>query len=340
MAGSQLSLDTISSNEFGPLKKDLLPISDNSTRWNSAYLSIERALRLQEPLTLYLTCLTDLANEDKLIPEDWEQLKAIHSGLKPFWEVTLRLQGHASNGSHGVIWEALPCLDWLCSHIEDKMNELRQTEGPRRRGNNASGIPHNPLAICYQNAWEKLTDYNEKTDKSYGIYAAGALLNPCLRKRYFTWSWTGTAALQVEPMIQTNRDIWETSYRQPLPTPATQRPRSGLDIFLGGMAEGPVDSEEDDFSRYINGSITSATNWKSKNLFAWWDQGHYPELQQWAFDVLSIPATSTELERVFSQSKRTLTDDRNRMAAARFEATQCLKHWLDQGLWPVAPSDI
>src|ERR1700712_62374 len=62
-------------------------------------------------------------------------------------------------------------------------------------------------------------------------------------------------------------------------------------------------------------------------------QCDYPELRQWAFDTLSIPAMSAELERIFSQAKRTITSDRNRLLAESFEESQCLKHWLDHGLF-------
>lgn len=44
----------------------------------------------------------------------------------------------------------------------------------------------------------------------------------------------------------------------------------------------------------------------------WWNRrGEYPVLWQMAFDIPSIPATSAELERAYSQSKRRLL----RMAA-------------------------
>jgi len=47
-----------------------------------------------------------------------------------------------------------------------------------------------------------------------------------------------------------------------------------------------------------------------------------------AIDYLSIPAMSTEAERLFSSCKITLTDRRNRLGADLFEALECLKSWL------------
>ena len=44
--------------------------------------------------------------------------------LEPFWLVLMRLQGQGNVGSHGVIWEALPTLDFLMEYYEIKKNEL------------------------------------------------------------------------------------------------------------------------------------------------------------------------------------------------------------------------
>jgi hypothetical protein len=44
--------------------------------------------------------------------------------------------------------------------------------------------PH-PVAIAYQNAWEKIKEYYGKTDVAHSIYDAIVLLYPEHRKRYF-----------------------------------------------------------------------------------------------------------------------------------------------------------
>ena len=53
-----------------------------------------------------------------------------------------------------------------------------------------------------------------------------------------------------------------------------------------------------------------------------------------ALDYLSIPAMSTDAERLFSSCKITLTDRRNRLSDDVLEAIEYLKSWLkiaDQG---------
>jgi hypothetical protein len=51
-----------------------------------------------------------------------------------------------------------------------------------------------------------------------------------------------------------------------------------------------------------------------------------------ALDLFSIPRMSAECERVFSQTKKMITDERNRLAPEVVEADQLQKHWLMRGL--------
>jgi hypothetical protein len=46
-----------------------------------------------------------------------------------------------------------------------------------------------------------------------------------------------------------------------------------------------------------------------------------------ALNLLSIPAMSSDCERVFSQAKLMITGQRHRLKADIIEATQCLRAW-------------
>ncbi|KAF3762264.1 HAT dimerization, partial [Cryphonectria parasitica EP155] len=65
----------------------------------------------------------------------------------------------------------------------------------------------------------------------------------------------------------------------------------------------------------------------------WWAarKAEFPALSQMAFDVLSIPAMSSECERVFSQGKLTMSSQRRRMKSSTLELLLCLKDWLKNG---------
>jgi hypothetical protein len=51
-----------------------------------------------------------------------------------------------------------------------------------------------------------------------------------------------------------------------------------------------------------------------------------------AFDILSIPGMSAEVERIFSQAKKLITDERNCLQEESVEASECKKNWLLRGL--------
>jgi hypothetical protein len=54
-------------------------------------------------------------------------------------------------------------------------------------------------------------------------------------------------------------------------------------------------------------------------------------MAQIAFDILSIPAMSSECEREFSQAKLLITTPRTRLADEIIEAVELLKHWYKTG---------
>jgi hypothetical protein len=153
-------------------------ILDNSTRWNSIYHSLHRGLKLRSRLTLFCIEYKEELGKDFLSEDDWKHLTEIAAGLQPFHEATLRVEGKAGKGHHGSVWEVLPTLEALLSVMEEGKQDLdRQRKGK------------SPLAVAYQNAWEKLRKYYSLTDGSHNIYAAATLFNPTRRKTYFDEQW-------------------------------------------------------------------------------------------------------------------------------------------------------
>ena len=51
-----------------------------------------------------------------------------------------------------------------------------------------------------------------------------------------------------------------------------------------------------------------------------------------AYDLLSIPAMSSECERAFSAGKRLITDHRYGLKKDIIEADQCIKSWFKHGI--------
>jgi hAT family C-terminal dimerisation region len=51
-----------------------------------------------------------------------------------------------------------------------------------------------------------------------------------------------------------------------------------------------------------------------------------------AFDLLSIPAMSAEVERKFSSGRRLITFDRNRLSEETIEKRELLKDWWSNNM--------
>jgi hypothetical protein len=80
----------------------------------------------------------------------------------------------------------------------------------------------------------------------------------------------------------------------------------------------------DEYAQYCASPIVN-----TDDAVGWWMQETprkaYPNLSKMAFDYLSIPGMSAEPERLFSSTKLTVTDRRNRLGSDILEALQCLQ---------------
>jgi hypothetical protein len=114
----------------------------------------------------------------------------------------------------------------------------------------------------------------------------------------------------------------------------------------------PIHTLQDDLDAFMcppdfYNPTTSATRNKYKeyinipptyieNPLKWWGErrDQYPHLSKMAFDLLSIPLMAAECERVFSQAKRFIPDDRSKLKEDIIEAMVVLK-----GLYEVEGND-
>ena len=146
-----------------------LPIIDyNRTRWNSTYLGIQRALRLQRRIEkFYSTWFNkdkDFPNSDILNNNDWDKLAIFQSLLSPFYRLSMRLQGNSKTGTHGAFWESLVCIDIIKEHLKKE-----KTEHVRNRN---SGF----LATAINTALTLAQKYFKLISK-IPVYSAALLLN-------------------------------------------------------------------------------------------------------------------------------------------------------------------
>ncbi len=98
------------------------------------------------------------------------------------------------------------------------------------------------------------------------------------------------------------------------------------------------DTARDPFDEFINAVPTRIPN---DHLLTWWNASHHDSsLRQQALDLFSIPAMSSEIERVFSSTKMLLTAQRQRISDTTIEEAELLRHWMQQGIDSEVFSDL
>jgi hypothetical protein len=221
------------------LKHPLTVIRDNITRWNSIFCMILRAFLLKDPLDLFIKRAREkpanaspLPEEDELSMHDWDILARTRDILQPFYDLTIFLQGRASDARHGSIWEVLPVLDFLLNKLEEKSSQYRielaetskrvvesvaQTKPAKKSIRKAKTSTQKPIADISQistginNCWIKLRKYYELTDQS-PVYAAAVVLNPEHKLDYFKINWEEYPDW-IERAEKSVEDLWLTTYK-------------------------------------------------------------------------------------------------------------------------------
>jgi hypothetical protein len=132
----------------------LQAMADNATRWNSAYSMLDRAIRLQIYLDMYVSPAesgSDL-QEDTLSTSECEFVRLIHNLLQPFQRHTKEMEGHGKDGKRAVLADAISTLDMVRAHL------LRQYAEHRERADisEASRI----FCTCINNGPDHLEKYH------------------------------------------------------------------------------------------------------------------------------------------------------------------------------------
>jgi hypothetical protein len=328
---------------------------DGGIRWNSVYKMIKRALELREAIDLLLLYWEPPSSddydirEDKLTKQDWVDLQHFFEVLRPFKQLTQRMEGNALQagleGSHGALWETLESLDVLFRHLQEA-------------GRFADANP-NLVSEYYATGIDaariKLEQYYGLTDAT-PAYRCATALHPANKWSYFETEWSHepswiTEAKRVvtdtfakyeaaaESVLETIEDLSQLDDEinedelDPLQKARLRRKRQqaaeAANPRTRKRVRRNVTSELDKFMERTNPKDSDV-----EDPLQWWiDHQHdYPILAGMAFDFFTIPAMSSECERIFSQAKRVITDERNRLSLNTVAAIECQKQLLRSGL--------
>jgi hypothetical protein len=179
----------------------------------------------------------------------------------------------------------------------------------------------------------KAREYYNKFDLSPAYYAA-TTLHPRY-KNYCNVAWADQPAW-LELNNRNFEALW-ASYRG-LPKPHTRpKPKaSNIDDAINNMLNlsAAMDNEEDEFEQWKRCEPAAGKESDhAKNPILYWVglRDRYPNLSRLALDVLSIPASSCECERCFSELGDLLEPCRQGISPELLAALHCTRRWRRAG---------
>jgi hypothetical protein len=239
--------------------------------------------------------------------------------------------------------------------------QTKQAKKPTKKGKGTAQKPSNDcvatdvvqISTCINNCWTKLRKYYTLTDQS-PVYAAAVVLNPEHKLDYFKSNWEEFPdwVQQTERNVE---DLWLTMYKDSANSvevdtrgekasgsrllPQKQKDPSDFEQWVSRHKVKPKGPKRDEYEQYLQADhyldceSEDSQSKKAVDLCAFWAscETQYPSLARMAFDMLSIPAMSSECERMFSSTKILLSDRRARMKEDIIEASECLRSWFRSG---------
>lgn len=329
-------------------------VMDNATRWNSSEAMMERGYMLRNALDSLVQAEVTEWNQyvarrtqngakpmpkkcrkkpaivdDRMAAEDWSVIAEYLAILKPLKIATKRLEGRPREGKFGAIWEVLLTMEWLLKHLEEAKLQHERDEEPY-------------LRIGCNLGWMKLDQYYALTEDS-PAYLASLVLHPAFRWSTVESQWSDHPDWLARGRVAV-QELWEEYRSLPVEQdtipeqPTVARKTTDLDDFmtsirkLGAQPAPSVCSMRDEYAEWV--ASTDPGDCLVDDPIQYWllRRRQYPRLSRMAIDLFSIPAMSSEPERIFSLAGQMVTAQRGRLKADLIGAAQCLSSWEKSGV--------
>jgi hAT family C-terminal dimerisation region/BED zinc finger len=298
--------------------KVLLPVTETLTRWNSTYLMLQSSMEIRAALQIVL--VGEKVHRD-MYPTDltWRQVGTVVSFLAPFYRITQESQGDQA------LTSAVPSYNEIFDHLDD------WEAGIGRKLEGATTAERGRWLVALDAAKTLLSKYYSKTDSR--LYSCVTFCDPRLRGYY--WMDAQYESHWIERAKSQVRDVYSAKYALH-GHGVSQAPRE--DHATGSSIQRAMRKRArenvDELSLYEDGFPAAGT----VDPLAWWKlhEAEFPGICRMSLDMLAIPATTAQVERIFSLAKLILTDGRSNLDAELAGKIACLGSWLrDVGLKPV-----
>jgi hypothetical protein len=329
------------------------------TRWNSYCAAFKRGIILKQPITAYANHhIKKTADADKtardngnklpsapawmrsdgLTAADWAVIIDYVDVLRPLKVATERLEGRGRkqyklNGRFGAIYEIIPIFEQLIAAFEERLVTWRSVDFEQL------DAPEDHMAINLRAAVAKLKLYYSKLSDSPAYYAA-IVLHPRYRN-YCKVAWADDPA-RLAAADAAFQQLWRLYNHRPAPRPQPKPTKSHTNVIddaINAIIEAESDDEadySDEYERWrANEPRWSREDFNQQgNPVRYWLslRSKYPALAQLALDIMTIPASSCECERLFSELGDLLEPRRRKIGANLLAALQCVRRWMGAGL--------
>ncbi|RKK08279.1 hypothetical protein BFJ65_g17024 [Fusarium oxysporum f. sp. cepae] len=351
-------------DEFGEVLwevSQLMLLQDNDTRWNSFFTAVERAFRLKDPIEIYTTVMSRHADKTKRIPEeyllsqdDWHLLAITLAGSSPPSSPPVSppaAQSQRPQRNVGLphkyrdsvidlpgrpVGSINPPVELEDSGAEEVLEqEDGEEEGSQRQWREKwPNLPSKPeiadlnlraIRGCITCAIYKLEKYVTLLEDSPAYWTA-MILHPAFKDKWIREYLPGEHANRI---VDRFKQLFGRDYNN-LPTQPTPIQKKTKSSHLGAhsyLAQRPSPANRDEVKEYLEEPIYEDE--AVEDPFEWWRQREkdFPRLARMAYDLLSIPSTACECERVFSLAKLLVGTQRHSLQDLTMEMLTCVKFW-------------
>ncbi|KAJ3498251.1 hypothetical protein NLJ89_g10242 [Agrocybe chaxingu] len=279
---------------------------DIQTRWNSTHDMLEFAIEYHNALDKFTADRKNDLRKYELSPNEWKIATQLRDVLLVLKDATLFFSRSTPN-----LATVIPAMDYI---------DTRLTTQGHNTGYAA------PIRAAIGLAKKTLNRYYTLTDSSE-VYRIAMILHPRHKLSYFrTASWPQEWIDTAEDLL---RSEFERSYRleelsededmgdigdevvRPSnagPSPRSKKAKINLFDKLPALATPARNELKDELRRYLDCDPEQV-----ENVLLWWYEHRavYPCLSRMALDYLSIPATSVDVERLFSCGRLLLSHVRS-----------------------------
>ncbi|CDO72042.1 hypothetical protein BN946_scf184943.g77 [Trametes cinnabarina] len=318
------------------LPEKLIP-RDVRTRWNSTYEMLDVAVQYRKAVDVFCADKENKLRQYELTEQEWTIATQLRQPLRVFKDATLFF-----SRSTPSLASVIPAMEHMSRTLDSYIQDEEHYE--------------HSIRAALSLAKKTLVKYYNLTD-SADTYRIAMVLHPRYKTAYFKkLNWT---RLWIESARKLVRNEYDQVYAKlPLPADLDKKPAGQNDSAdnedsvkhgpagTGGCKELQQDNENmfdripdlfqtnsrhgtnDELDIYLKAEPEDVTD-----PFSWWYacRHAFPRLSRMALDYLAIPATSVDVERVFSRGRLLLPHVRNRLGSQTTRALLCVGAWSDRG---------